>query len=212
MILQNVACAFAALAALPQTSSVVACAQGLADPGAATVERIAALGDLYGAVYYFHPDVAPYDSARRAWDDAVARAIQSLVREEGEDFRRILHVPPRESAASYSGETVMLIDERAVSQAEFTGMMFRAAAGTRFVGTPTAGANGDVTDFALPGRLRVSFTGTGIGFPDGERLQRRGLILDVYVEPTLAGLRAGRDEVLERALDLLRVDSNRPGR
>lgn len=97
----------------------------------------------------------------------------------------------------------MLIDERAQSQSEFTGMMFRAANGTRFVGTPTAGANGDITDFAVPGGLDISITGTGVMFPDGTRLQRRGLVPDVVASPTVAGIRAGRDEVLERALSLL---------
>jgi hypothetical protein len=35
-------------------------------------------------------------------------------------------------------------------------------------------------------------------------LQRVGLTPDVAVRPTIKGLRAGRDEVLERALELLR--------
>jgi hypothetical protein len=42
----------------------------------------------------------------------------------------------------YKGRTVMLIDERAISQAEHTGLFFEAANGTKFIGSPTAGANG----------------------------------------------------------------------
>ncbi|HEX5760760.1 MAG TPA: S41 family peptidase [Thermoanaerobaculia bacterium] len=100
----------------------------------------------------------------------------------------------------YAGETVMLIDERAISQAEHTGLFLEAAAGTVFVGEPTAGANGDVTNFALPGGISVSFTGHDVRHADGRQLQRVGIQPDVPVAPTLAGLRAGRDEVLERAL------------
>jgi C-terminal processing protease CtpA/Prc len=114
------------------------------------------------------------------------------------------YVPYDADAERYDGQTVLLIDERSGSQSEYTAMMFRAANGTLLVGTPTMGANGDVTDFALPGNLRVSFTGTGIRFPDDAQLQRRGIQPDIYIAPTLRGIRAGRDEVLEHALKYLR--------
>ena len=74
-----------------------------------------------------------------------------------------------------------------------------------FVGTPTAGANGDVTSILLPGGLEVRFTGHDVRFPDGRQLQRTGIQPDVRVAPTLRGIRAGRDEVLEAGLRLARV-------
>jgi C-terminal processing protease CtpA/Prc len=103
----------------------------------------------------------------------------------------------------YLKPTVMLIDERTLSQAEHTGLFFEAANGTRFVGSPTMGANGDVTVIALPGRVTMSFTGQAVRHADGRQLQRIGLVPDVLVRPTIAGVRAGRDEVLERAVRLL---------
>jgi C-terminal processing protease CtpA/Prc len=105
----------------------------------------------------------------------------------------------------YRGQTVMLIDERTMSQAEHTGLFFEAANGTRFVGSQTAGANGDVTNLVLPGGIYVSFGGHDVRHADGRQLQRTGLVPDVFVRPTIAGIRAGRDEVLERALDYLRT-------
>ncbi len=104
----------------------------------------------------------------------------------------------------YRGRIVMLIDEEAISQAEMTAMYFDAANHVTFVGSPTAGANGDVTDLSLPGGLYVTFTGQSASHGDGRRLQRRGVQPHVRVRPTIAGLRAGKDEVLERALALLR--------
>jgi C-terminal processing protease CtpA/Prc len=104
----------------------------------------------------------------------------------------------------YRGRTVMLIDERAMSQAEQTGLWFEAANGTRFVGSNSAGANGDTTEIVLPGGIHVVFTGHEVRHADGRQLQRIGLVPDVRVEPTVQGIRAGRDEVLERALALLR--------
>jgi C-terminal processing protease CtpA/Prc len=97
----------------------------------------------------------------------------------------------------------MLIDERTLSQAEHTGLFLEAANGTRFVGSPTMGANGDVTVIALPGRVTMSFTGQAVRHADGRQLQRIGLVPDVPVRPTIAGVRAGRDEVLERAVRYL---------
>jgi C-terminal processing protease CtpA/Prc len=107
---------------------------------------------------------------------------------------------PQSEKWKYKRKTVMLIDERTVSQAEHTGLFLRAANGTTFVGSPTNGANGDVTSFFVPGDTRVYFSGQGVRHPDGSQLQRIGLVPDVEVRPTIAGIRAGRDEVLERAV------------
>jgi C-terminal processing protease CtpA/Prc len=104
----------------------------------------------------------------------------------------------------YGGKSALLIDERTMSQAEGTGLMLEAAAGTKFVGSTTAGANGDATSLILPGGLAVTFTGQEVKHADGRQLQRVGLRPDVEVHPTLRGLRAGRDEVLDRAVRLLR--------
>jgi C-terminal processing protease CtpA/Prc len=100
----------------------------------------------------------------------------------------------------YTGRTVMLIDERAISQAEHTGLFLEAANGTKFVGTPTAGADGEATTFTLPGNIRVGFTGHDVRHADGRQLQGIGLTPDVEVAPTIQGIRDGRDEVLERAV------------
>jgi hypothetical protein len=55
----------------------------------------------------------------------------------------------------------------------------------------------------LVGLARVSFTGEEVRHVDGRQLQRVGIQPDVVVRPTLAGVRAGKDEVLERALAYL---------
>ena len=100
----------------------------------------------------------------------------------------------------YKGQTVMLIDERTISQAEHTGLFLEAANGTKFIGSPTSGANGDVTTFSVPGGIRVSMTGHDVRHADGRQLQRMGLQPDVRVDPTIAGIAAGKDEVLDRAV------------
>ena len=103
----------------------------------------------------------------------------------------------------YLRPTVMLIDERTVSQAEHTGLFLEAANRTKFVGSPTAGANGDVTTVVLPGGAQMTFSGHAVRHADGRQLQRLGLQPDMPAGPTIAGVRAGRDEVLEAALRYL---------
>lgn len=112
---------------------------------------------------------------------------------------------PPTTTPLYQGKTVMLIDDRTQSQAEHTGLFFEAANGTKFVGTPSAGANGDVTTMILPGGVTWMFSGHDVRHADGRQLQRLGLQPDVRVAPTLAGIRAGKDEVLDRAIKLLRT-------
>ena len=110
---------------------------------------------------------------------------------------------PRTTKPRYHGKTVMLVDERTISQAEHTALFFEAANGTKFVGSPTMGANGDVTVVVLPGNLIAAFTGHDVRHADGRQLQRVGITPDVQVRPTIAGIRAGKDEVLERAVRLV---------
>jgi C-terminal processing protease CtpA/Prc len=113
-------------------------------------------------------------------------------------------IPPRDQRRRFEGPVFVLIDERAVSQSEHTGLFFEAAADVRFVGEPTNGANGDITSLLLPGGIQTTFTGHNVSWPDGRQLQRVGIQPDAPVAPTIAGIRAGRDEVLEAALALAR--------
>lgn len=103
----------------------------------------------------------------------------------------------------YRGKVVVLIDDRTISQAEHTALMLEAAAPVTFVGSASAGSNGDLRHIDLPGRVTVSYSGYEITHADGSRLQRIGLQPHIPASPTVAGIRAGRDEVLERALRFL---------
>jgi C-terminal processing protease CtpA/Prc len=100
----------------------------------------------------------------------------------------------------YSGKVVVVVDEVSQSQAEYTAMAFRAAPQAVVVGSTTAGADGNVSQVMLPGGLSTMISGIGVFYPDKKPTQRIGIVPDVEVRPTIAGIRAGRDEVLEEAL------------
>lgn len=101
----------------------------------------------------------------------------------------------------YQGKTVMLIDHNAISQAEHTCLFFKEVNNTTFIGTPTKGANGDVTAFVIPGGMTLYFTGQGVYWVDGRQLQRIGIQPDIYVSPTIKGIIEGKDEIFDKAVE-----------
>jgi len=103
-------------------------------------------------------------------------------------------------ARHYAGRVIVLLDEVSQSQAEFTAMAFRVAPGAKVIGSTTAGADGDLSWIPLPGALRTAISGIGVFYPDKRPTQRVGIIPDIEAKPTIEGIRAGRDEVLEVAL------------
>src|SRR4030095_6255812 len=110
---------------------------------------------------------------------------------------------PSAKGAIYTGKVVVLINEDAISQSEHTCLFFEAATNVTFIGSATNGANGDVTNLVLPGGIYVSFSGHDVRHADGRQLQRLGIQPTVRVEATVAGVREGRDEVLEAAIKFL---------
>ncbi|HEU5480567.1 MAG TPA: hypothetical protein VFU90_12065, partial [Candidatus Tumulicola sp.] len=82
--------------------------------------------------------------------DAVPEEIQPLP-----SYKEFYQLLPATTQWRYLKPTVMLIDERAISQSEHSALFFRQATQTIFVGTPTRGANGDVTSMLVPGGVSL---------------------------------------------------------
>ncbi len=103
----------------------------------------------------------------------------------------------------YKGKIVILTNEMSQSQAEYTAMAFRAAPNATIIGSTTAGADGNVSQFFLPGGLNTMISGIGVFYPDGKPTQRVGIIPDIELRPTIKGVREGRDELLEKAVEVI---------
>lgn len=71
-----------------------------------------------------------------------------------------------------------------------------------FIVSKTFGADGKVSTLELGGGIKITISGIGIFYPDGTETQKKGVKVDVQVHPTIQGLCDGRDEVLEKALEL----------
>jgi hypothetical protein len=93
-----------------------------------------------------------------------------------------------------------IIDGRAVSYAESClGIVEHYKLG-ELVGGPTAGTNGNINPFTLPGGYNVMWTGMKVLKQDGRRHHGVGIRPTIPVARTIEGVRAGRDELLERAI------------
>ena len=115
-------------------------------------------------------------------------------------------IPPVEISASheiYHGKLVVLVNEEAQSSSEYHAMAFRAGNNTTIIGSQTAGADGNVSEIYLPGGMKTWISGIGVFYPDGRQTQRIGIVPDIVVKPTIKGIREGRDEVLEKAIEVI---------
>jgi C-terminal processing protease CtpA/Prc len=102
------------------------------------------------------------------------------------------------------GRVAFLTDASAISYTESVmGLVDYYRLGA-IVGSATAGSNGDVAQIATPMGCEAAFTGGRVTKPDGSRHYLVGIQPTIPAARTLAGVLAGRDEVLDRALAYVR--------
>lgn len=86
---------------------------------------------------------------------------------------------------------------------------FQLAPNVTVIGSTTAGADGKVVNYNLPGGISTYMTGLGVYYPDGSNLQRCGVHIDEVINPTLEGIKKGKNEVLQKALEIIEKDSQK---
>jgi len=103
-----------------------------------------------------------------------------------------------------NAKIVFIVDGRVISYGEsFMGFIEHYKLAT-IVGQPTAGTNGNINPFLLPGGYRLIWTGMRVVKHDGSQHHGVGIIPHVLVERSIKGIREGRDEFLEKALEIAR--------
>lgn len=116
-------------------------------------------------------------------------------------FTPNLEIPTQ--GKTYTGKLVVLVNELTQSQAEYTALAFRAGKNTQILGSTTAGADGNVSAIFLPGGLKTMISGIGVFYPNGKETQRIGIVPDRVVKPTIEGIRKGKDELVEKAIEII---------
>ncbi|GAB1855437.1 S41 family peptidase [Flavobacteriaceae bacterium MHTCC 0001] len=118
-------------------------------------------------------------------------------------FTKALKIPNR--GKTYGGKLIVIVNEYSQSQSEYTAMAFRAGENTTIIGSTTAGADGNVSSIYLPGGMLTRISGIGIYYPDGTETQRIGIIPDIKAKPTIQGIKEGKDELLEKAIEIINL-------
>lgn len=103
-------------------------------------------------------------------------------------------------APRLTARLAFVTDGRAISYAESCMGIVEAYHLGEIVGTPTAGTNGNINPFSLPGGYHVIFTGMQVRKHDGSRHHGVGILPTIPVSRTVKGVAAGRDELLDKAL------------
>ncbi len=117
-------------------------------------------------------------------------------------FTKSLNVG-KKNKKDYKGKVVILINEISQSSAEFHTMAYRVHPNAKVIGSTTAGADGNVSQIILPGGISSMISGIGVYYPDGKETQRIGIVPDIEIKPTIKGIKEGRDELLEKAIEII---------
>ena len=110
---------------------------------------------------------------------------------------------PGENIIRYFKPIVVIINSRQQSSGEGAMQVLQTAKRVSFVGSSTVGTNGGNNSIRLPDGGRFSFTMQQRLTPDGLPFHGIGIVPDVKIKPTIQGIRARKDEVLEKAIEVL---------
>ena len=185
---------------------------GYIDPGALKAKEIFTIMEEFKDTLGIIVDLLHYPS------DFIVYSLGCLIMPEQKNYvimsRPSLTVPGRfildkpmyvgvDNPDYYKGKVVLLMNECTQSQAEFTIMALRQAPNAVVIGSPSIGADGNVANMVFPGAVHTSMTSLGVYDTDMSQTQRVGLTPDIYVEPTIQGIREGRDELIEKAVEVI---------
>ncbi|MEO1486493.1 MAG: S41 family peptidase [Bacteroidota bacterium] len=109
------------------------------------------------------------------------------------------------TAAPYLGDKqiVFITDGSAISYAESFLAFIKDHNLGKIIGQPTAGTNGNINTFELEGNISINWTGMKVVKHNGAQHHTIGVIPDVFLSKTIDGMKAGRDEFLEKAIELV---------
>ena len=109
----------------------------------------------------------------------------------------------------YSKPVVVLTSAQTFSAAEDFVVAFDAMKRGTLIGETTGGSTGQPLLFAVPGGIMARVCAKRDTYPDGQEWIGTGIEPDIEVYPKVADLQAGRDTVLEAALEYLGEPSAR---
>jgi len=119
------------------------------------------------------------------------------------------HIIVPDTSFTYHQPIIVLIDKTMISRPEDIAIALESFPNVRFVGEQTQGTDGEMTKIHLPNGGETSFTGQVVKFGNGANFQGIGILPNLKVDRTIQGIKDDRDEILERALQLLSITEDR---
>jgi len=102
---------------------------------------------------------------------------------------------------TYSGKVVIIVNEN--TRTEWNTMALQTIPGSITIGSQTPGAIASTATVILPGNISTTMSISLNRYPNGDDAQFNGIRIDIEVKPTIAGIKAGRDELYEKAVELI---------
>jgi carboxyl-terminal processing protease len=102
----------------------------------------------------------------------------------------------------YAGRLIMLIDRGCTCACEDFVMPFKITKRAQLVGETTAGSFSSTNFTQFDNGMMLNIASVRHTFPDGSRFEGIGIAPDVEVEPKAQDLKAGKDIVLDKALEI----------
>ncbi|MGF1587274.1 MAG: S41 family peptidase [Bacteroidales bacterium] len=152
--------------------------------------------------FEFITHLLPLDDTTQAWMQVpliVYPDQERIVGFDKYDGRELMKVKE-----PYFGnkKIVFIIDGRAISTVESFLSYIEGYNLATIIGQPSAGTNGAINLFKLIGGYNIGFTGMKVFKHDGTQHHGIGILPDIYMEKTIKGVKEGRDEFLEKAIEI----------
>ena len=155
----------------------------------------------------FSPRYAPLDSLsgflypKRT---SYAKFTQGNIKTPGLFSSGIIEYSGKDNSNFYKGKVIILVNEDTQSASEFHVKAYQKAPNSIVIGSTTAAADGNISPvFYLPGEIMTMISGIGVYYPNGGETQRIGIVPDIEVKPTIEGIKNGRDELIEKAIEVI---------
>ena len=179
------------------------------------------VGQMWGFLKYYHPRVRKGDYN---FDEELFRVLSQLTNAKDKKERNeILCLWIKGLGSVKAGKREAISEERIKLRPDFTWLdkdalgkdlyvlltTIKDAKRTKTNYYPTTSLLGNTnfrndSFFYLPGGIQTMISGLGVYYPNGQETQRVGIIPDIEVKPTLKGIKEGKDELLEKAMQVLK--------
>lgn len=133
----------------------------------------------------------------------IVRTAQTIYPDREELTFKEIRNPQQSKAPLLKGQSVFLTYGGAMSQPEYWLGYIKDNKLAEIVGQPTAGSDGDIQQYRIPGNITGYFTGAEVLNADRSQTHLIGITPTIHVERTIEAIKKGEDEYIQAALELI---------